>query len=118
MGHVTVFEELASRAIRLGLDALEVEYRDGYEEVFGLMGAVGVGIARFRTASREAASLRDELRQISRKTRRLIVEGGEYSVRAHVFDSFGEAAFRITWWPIRKRSPQPGLNTRRRSPRD
>lgn len=100
-----ILEELAFRAIRLGLAVLEVEYKDGYEEVFGLTGGVGFGIARFRSTSREAAALRAELRQIARKARRLILQGGEYEVRARVFDSFGETAYRVALRPARKSRP-------------
>ncbi len=67
--HKGIVEELASEAIRLGADMLEVEYKDGYEEVFALKGSVGYGIARLPSSSGEAASLRDELYGITKKKR-------------------------------------------------
>ena len=88
-------EQLASEAIRLGADALEVEYKDGYEEVVAMRGSAGHEIARLSSASREAALLRDELHARARRKRRLIVGGGEYELRVRVYDSFGEEAFRV-----------------------
>ena len=52
--HEDLVERLATEAIRLGADLLEVEYKDGYEEVF-------------------AAALREELHRIARRKRRIAV---------------------------------------------
>lgn len=90
-----VAERLVAEAIRLGADALQVEYKDGYEEVFAVKGGVGYGIARLRSSSREAASLRDELHGIARRQRRMIVGDCEYELRGRVYDSFGEEAFYV-----------------------
>ncbi len=90
-----VAERLASEAIRRGADALQVEYKDGYEEVFAVKGGVGYGIARLRSSSPEAASLRDELHSIARRQRRMTVDDCEYELRGRVYDSFGEEAFHV-----------------------
>jgi predicted amino acid dehydrogenase len=92
---MSIVEHLASRAIRLGADALEVEYKDGYEEVCAAKGGVGYGIARFRSSSREAASLRKELLNIAKTRQRLSLDNYEYELRGRVYDSFGEDAFRV-----------------------
>ena len=93
--HKSIVDSLASEGIRLGADALEVEYKDGYEEVWAASGEVGHGIARLRSASPAAAHLRRELYGIIKKRRRLIVGDSEYELRARVYDSFGEDAFRV-----------------------
>ena len=43
---MSVLEQLATEAIRLGAHAMEVEYKDGHEGVFAVSGEVGYGIAR------------------------------------------------------------------------
>lgn len=93
--HKSILEQLASEAIRLGADVLEVEYKEGYEEVFALKGGVGLQIGRLRSSSPEAASLRDELHDITRSKRRLTVSGREYELRSRIYVSFDEDAFRV-----------------------
>lgn len=88
-------EQLASAAIRLGADALAIEYKDGEESVVAMKGGIGHEIARLPSRSREAALLRDELHAIARRKRRLIVGDGEYELRGRVYESFGEDAFRV-----------------------
>lgn len=57
----SIVERLTAEAVRLGVDKLEIEYKDGYEEVVAPVGSIGFGIARFRSSNREARSLPDEL---------------------------------------------------------
>jgi hypothetical protein len=90
-----IAERLAGEAIRLGADLVEVEYKDGSEEVFAVRGGVGHGIARFRSSSPEAAKLREELHRIVTRKRQIVVGGLQYELRGSVYDSFGEEAFRV-----------------------
>ena len=41
LNHESVVERLVSEAIRVGGDALEIEYKDGYEHVFARKGGIG-----------------------------------------------------------------------------
>jgi hypothetical protein len=91
----SVVEDLAAEAIRLGADFLDVEYKDGYEEVFAAQGGVGHGIARFRSSSPEAVTLRQELHSLAKRKRRIAVDGSQYELRCKVYESFGEDAFRV-----------------------
>lgn len=91
----SIVERLAREAVRLGADLLEVEYKDGYEEVFAAKGGAGYGIARLRSSSREALTLREELHRIAKRRRRIAVGGAQYELRGSVYDSFGEDAFRV-----------------------
>jgi hypothetical protein len=91
----SVLERLAAEAIRLGAGSLDVEYKDGYEEVFAVQGGVGHGIARFRSASPQAVTLRAELHRIAKQKRRIAVGGSQYELRGNVYESFGEDAFRV-----------------------
>lgn len=88
-------EELVSEAIRLGAQALEVEYKDGYEEVWAVKGGIGHGIAKLGSSSPQAVALRDELYDIAERKRRVTVGGCEYELRGRVYESFGEDAFRL-----------------------
>jgi hypothetical protein len=92
---MTVVEKVVSDAIRLGADAVAVEYKDGYEQVFAVKGGVGYGIARFESSSLEAASLRTELGAAKRQRRRVAVDQIDYELRVRVYESFGEEAFHV-----------------------
>lgn len=59
--NVWILDRFAKQAAELGADSLEVEYKDGQEEVFAVRGAFGFGIGRFRSGSSKAAQLRREL---------------------------------------------------------
>jgi len=93
--HESIVERLAAEAIRRGADLLDVEYKDGYEDVVAAKGGVGHGIARFRSSSPEAVTLREELHRIAKRKHRITVDGSQYELRGSVYESFGEDAFRV-----------------------
>ncbi|SRR6266498_2459712 len=90
-----VLEQLVREAIRLGADTLEVEYSNGCEEVVAYMGTVGRDIGRLGSGTAEATALRSALYASTTRPRRLSVAGHEYVIRARLYDTFGEDAFRI-----------------------
>jgi hypothetical protein len=90
-----ILEKLAAQAIRLGADQLEVEYKDGCEEVFAMKSGFGWGIAGIRSSSPEAQSLRNELYALAKKKERVKIDEHLYELPARIFDSFGEDAFRV-----------------------
>jgi hypothetical protein len=55
--HGSILEECAAEAIRLGAEQLEVEYKDGYEELSAIAGDFGFGIGSLRSTSQAAACL-------------------------------------------------------------
>jgi len=91
----SIVERLASEAIRLGAKAWKSSTRTDTREVFALTGRIGYGIARLRSTSPEAASLRGELHGIARQSRRFAIGDGNYELRCRVSESFGEDAFRV-----------------------
>ena len=93
--HESIVERLAAEAIRRGADLLDVEYKDGYEEVVAAKGGVGHSIARFRSSSPEAVTLRAELHRIAERKQRIAVDGSQYELRGSVHESLGEDAFRV-----------------------
>jgi len=93
----SIVEDLVAKAMRLGADGLDVEYKDGYEEVCAMKGPMGFGIARFRSSDADGKSLRSELYAMKKKRGRITVDGCEYEVRVRAYDSFGEDAFEVEW---------------------
>jgi len=87
--------ELLTRVIELGGDGLEIEYKDGYEEVTAIKGNFGFGIGEIKSRSQEADALRNELWSLRNRTKRIEVRGRVYKARVTTFDSFGETAYRI-----------------------
>ena len=75
---MNILEEIASQTIRSGGEAVEIEYKDGYEEVFPVAGRFGTSVGfRLDSSSEEAKSLREELYKIAKKKRRLTVGRSE-----------------------------------------
>jgi hypothetical protein len=112
-----ILERLAAEAIRLGADALEVEYKDRHEWVFAASGPVAFGIARFRSSSPDAARLREQCYRLARQKRpqRISDHGREYELRCAIYDSFGEDAFRLALRLVPKtRSDVQARSTRTR----
>ena|SRR2546430_1614713 len=91
----TGLEKLVAEAIHAGAEELDIEYKDGYDEVCVMRGPIGFGIARFRRSSSEGIALREELFGIARRSRRLSIGGRAWDLRCRIRDSFGEAAFRV-----------------------
>ncbi len=82
-------------AIRGGADMIEVEYDEGYEEVYIRKDNLALGIDRIKTSSPDAAFLRRELYGLAKKKRRIVVDNEEYELCARIYDSFGDDAFRV-----------------------
>jgi hypothetical protein len=87
--------ELVAKAIEAGASEMEIEYKDGREQVFAVGQGIGIGIASLDSKSREARLLRQELYSIGKKKRMIRLAGREYTLCARIFDSFGEDAFHI-----------------------
>ena len=49
---------LLIRAIELGCDGLEIEFKDGYQEITAMKGNFGFGIGQIKSDTREVAALR------------------------------------------------------------
>src|ERR1700694_3485664 len=93
--HVSILQKFAVEAIRLGAEQLEVEYRDGYEELSAIAGDFGFGIGRLRSTSQAAATLRHELYQCTRRKGQIVVDGSNYELHSRTYDSFGEQAYQV-----------------------
>ena len=89
-----ILEGLVAEAICCSADMIEVEYDEGYEEVYIRKGNIGLG-TRFKGS--EGDLLRKELYGLAKKKRRMGVDNVEYELRARVYDSFGEDAFQVQW---------------------
>jgi hypothetical protein len=93
--HVSILEKFAAEAIRLGAEQLEVEYKDGFEELSAIAGDFGFGIGRLSCTSQDATTLRHELYECTRRKRQIVVDGDNYKLHARTYDSFGEQAYRV-----------------------
>jgi hypothetical protein len=80
---------------RLGAEQLEVEYKDGCEELSAIAGDFGFGIGRLSSTSQEAATLRHDLYQCTQRKRQIVVDGDKYELHGRTYDGFGEQAYRV-----------------------
>lgn len=90
-----VLGELVAKAVAYGADRLEIEYKDGNEQVCAMKGSFGVGIASFPSLSDEARCLLEHLHAIRRKGRRITTDAGDFLLKASTYDSFGETVYRV-----------------------
>ena len=58
---------------------------------------VGVSIDRFEASSPQSLLLQKELYGLVKKKQRIAVDNAEYELRARVYESFGEDAFKVQW---------------------
>ena len=72
--HNSIVQTLAVDAIRAGADMIEIEYDEGYEEVYIRKDNLALGIDRFKSSGPEAASLRKELYGLAKKKQRIVIE--------------------------------------------
>ncbi len=91
----SILDELVVKAIENECDQLEIEYKDGYEQVTALKGNFGFGIADVESSSKEGEALRRELCELRRKGKKIIVGDFRYHFKVHTFESFMETAFRV-----------------------
>jgi hypothetical protein len=91
--------ELIVHCARVGGDSLDIERKDGHEEVCAMRGAIGFGIARFPSNGRKATALRRELYQLAKRRSTVTVDEIDYDVRVSIYDSFGDDAFRVQFQP-------------------
>lgn len=89
--------EFVSKAVELEARELEVEYKDGYEEITVLKGQTGFGIARLESSGKEANNLRNQLYAIiENKEGKTRLKEKEYKLSVETYESFGEDVFRLT----------------------
>lgn len=90
----SIVHEIAVETIRAGADMIEVEYDEGYEEVYIRKDNIGLGT---RLKGSDGDLLRKELYGLAKKKRRIMVDNVEYELRVRVYESFGEDAFQVKW---------------------
>jgi hypothetical protein len=97
----SVLAQFAVQAITGGAKKLNVEYDEGYEEVYACSDDVGLSIGcRIPSSSEKAKALRADLRTVSKRPRRIQVGGRAYEMRCRTYDSFGEDAFEVSFRQI------------------
>jgi len=86
---------LVAKTIELGGNELDVEYKDGRESVCAMKDNIGFGIASLDSSSAEAREFRNLLYTMTKKKEIITVQGKSYALKAELYDSFGEDAFRV-----------------------
>lgn len=88
--------DLVAKVIEADAREMEVEYKDGREEVFAVCSGIGVGIASLDSSSEEARLLREELYAIAEKRQVLHIADCAYVLRVRIVENFGEDMFYVT----------------------
>jgi repressor LexA len=92
----TLLEGLCGHALSLGAESIEVEYKDGRQWVFANKGSVGVGIANYASSSTDGKELRKNLYAAAKRPARTVIDGQVYILKTHIFEDFGEDAFKVS----------------------
>lgn len=95
----SVLAQVIREAEQWGANEIEVEYQDGYEEIFIRDGKILFGIERFKSTSKAAEELRKGLYDL-RKVKNIKVLDQSYKVNVDVYNSFGEDAFKFEFQRI------------------
>ena len=101
----TLLEDLCEHALSCGGQSMEVEYKDGREWVFVRKGDVAFGVANFKSSSKDAKELRENLFAARKKPVRIAIGGQVWILKVSVYDRFGEDAFRVCIDPAPKLDP-------------
>ena len=94
-GSDDILGQLVAKAVQLGADGLDIEYKDGQEEVCAMKGNTGFGIASIDSSSAKADSLENALSAIGRKGKEIEIAGTTYLLKVSTYDSFGETAYSV-----------------------
>ena len=87
-----MLSEFMEKALEMGCDGIEIEYKDRHEMITAFQGSFGIGIGS--VISREAAPLFDEIKELKRK-KKVSFDGIDYRVKVSTYESFGEWAYRL-----------------------
>ncbi len=89
-----MLHQFLQKAVDLGADGLEIDYKDGHERVAAMHGPLGAGIGSLPSGSKESNQLLAEIDAL-KKCKRVEIGGVVYRATVSEYDSFGESAFRI-----------------------
>ena len=84
--------EFLEKAVAIGADLIEIEYKDCKKRVFAFSGPMGVGIGSLDPD--EAKPLFKEMDEL-KKTKRVVLGGVVYRLSFSRYESFGEWVHRI-----------------------
>ncbi len=90
-----ILARLVAKAVEHDADVLEIEYKDGYEEVCAMKDGFGFGIASFVSSGEEACSLLKQLHAIRHKGMTISTKGATFRLKVSTYYSFGEYAYRV-----------------------
>lgn len=89
-----MLSDYIQKAVELGADELEIDYKDGQERVCAMRGPMGADIGSVLPSSKESEQLFAEIAAL-KKSKRVEIGGVVYRATVSEFDSFGETAYRI-----------------------
>ena len=82
------------KALAMGADRLEIEYKDRKEWLTAFRGPVGVGIGSLESSG--SAGLFEKLEKL-KKAKKAVLSGDPYRFSFSEYESFGEWVHRIQW---------------------
>jgi len=89
-----VLAGLFKKALELNSTEIEIEYRNGYEEIFAYRNSFGAGIGNLKSSSEEAKMLRSFLYEV-KKTTNIEDSAGKFQFSVKIQEDFGEDKFHI-----------------------
>ena len=97
--------EFLDKAVAIGADRVEIEYKDDLEWIYASDGIVGVGIGTIKANSAQSKQLFRELEAL-KKAKQAVLQGVLRQLSIKTFQSFGEDAHWISIKkPVKSRTP-------------
>ena len=92
-----MLNELLEKAIDLGADRIEIEYKDRSELVTAFQGPVGIGIGKLNAAQRD--EVLDEIEKMKKQRGKIILRNKAYKLKYSEYESFGDLVYVIALRP-------------------
>jgi len=92
----SLLAKYVSKAIDIDAFEIEIECRDGYEEIIAMRNQMGLSIDRLDSESEEALNIKEQLYALQENNTGIIhLHEKIYRIKVETYQSFGEDIFRI-----------------------
>jgi hypothetical protein len=92
-----MLNELLGKAIDLGADRIEIEYKDRSEFVTAYRGPVGIGIGMLNAEQRDKVFA--EIEKMKKQRGKITLRNNAYKLKYSEYESFGELVYVIALKP-------------------
>ena len=101
----TILEDLSAHLLSRGARSFSVEYRDGQDLVFTVIGDTAIQVLSWASSTPDAKQFRLDLAAAEKEPIRVVFDGCIFVVDVRYFDDFGEESFAVNLEPAASLDP-------------